>query len=59
MNKPLDQITINTGSATIPARKILQIGRKKKPAPINQGEIFNPGKITPGNLPQDQIEVFK
>jgi hypothetical protein len=58
MTKPLDQISLNTGSATIPARKILTVGHKKRPAPVNQGDIFNSGKIIPGNLPQDQIEVF-
>jgi hypothetical protein len=41
--------------------KKTQTGEKKKrkrPEPINQGNIFNPDKIQYGNLPQDQEELL-
>lgn len=56
--KELEQLSADgLGVAELPKSKLNRIGKRTKPAPISQGEIFNPGKISPGNLPQDQEEI--
>jgi len=42
---------------TVPTDKLKQVGRHRSACPINQGDIFNPDKISQGNLPQDQEEI--
>ncbi len=60
MKPDLEQIKIDEiPGAEVPGDKIRKPGKKQRPVPISQSDMFHPDKITYGKLPQDQEELIK